>query len=52
MIKIDTNDKAVHFLYWLASIKRFDGLDIAREIEKPSIFKDLQKEFLNDKKEQ
>ena len=50
-IEINTNDKGVHFLYWLASIKEYDGLDIARVVEKPHHYTDLQNEFLNDKEE-
>ena len=50
-IEINTNDKGVHFLYWLASIKEYDGLDIARVVEKPHHYTSLQDEFLNDKEE-
>jgi len=51
MIEINTNDKGVHFLYWLASIKEYSGLDIARVVEKIHHYTELQDEFLNDRRE-
>ena len=45
MLKIKINNDGIHFLQWLACIKRYESLDIIRVIEKPEQVSELYKQF-------
>ena len=51
-LNINTDDSSLHFLMWLATIKRFDALSIIRVIEKPHHNNELYNKYLEEGKKQ
>ena len=50
-LKINTNDSSLAFLWYLATIKRFDSVQLCRVIEKPHQNETMYNEFLNERRE-
>ena len=48
MLQIKINRDSIHFLQWLACIKRFESLDIIRVIAKPDQVSELYKQYERD----
>ena len=49
-LDINTNDSSLAFLWYLATIKRFDAASILRVIEKPHHNSEMYNQFLKERK--
>ena len=51
-LEINTDDSSLAFLWYLATIKRFDALSILRVIEKPHQNTEMYNQFLKQRREE
>ena len=49
-LKINTDNNSLAFLWYLASIKRFDAVELCRVIEKPQHNETMYNQFLEESK--
>ena len=51
-LEINTDDSSLAFLWYLATIKRFDALSILRVIEKPHQNTEMYNQFLEQRRKE
>ena len=51
-LEINTDDSSLAFLWYLATIKRFDAVAICRVLEKPHHNNELYNQFLKQRREE
>ena len=47
-MEIKTDKDAINFLYYLATIKMYDGISICRVVEKPELMDKVYDQFVED----
>tara|TARA_R100000808_G_C2123767_1_gene134438 strand:- start:305 stop:457 length:153 start_codon:yes stop_codon:yes gene_type:complete len=50
-MRIETDKDAINFLYYLATIKQYDGLSIVRVVERPELMDKVYDQFVEDNHE-